>query len=150
MTRKALLVLAVSSLCGILTAPLGAQTAAPMSRYDIPFQFTANGKTMPAGQYIVGVRTVDGLVEIESKAAHQQAVFCLTHPAGIAAAGQSTLTFHRYGNRYFLERVSQQGEYKTRGLAVSPAEREAAKAPSPAPLERVTVAALSPTRDSNH
>lgn len=146
MKRKALLVLAVSSLCGILTAPLSAQTAHPMGRFDIPFQFTVNGKSMPAGEYTVGVRTFDGMVEIESKGAHHRGAFSMTYPAGNAVSNQAMLTFHRYGNKYFLARVSRPGENAIRGLAVSPAEREAAQAPSSGPLKTVALAALSARR----
>jgi len=146
MTRKALLILAVSSLCGILTAPLSAQTAQPMSRFDIPFQFTVNGRTMPAGEYTVAVRTFDGLVEIDSKGAHHRGAFSVTYPAGNAVSDQAVLTFHRYGNKYFLARISQPGGYAIRGLAVSPAESETAKAPSSVPLQTVTLAALSAGR----
>lgn len=146
MTPKASLVLAVSSLCGILTAPLSAQTTHPVGRFDIPFQFAAGGKTMPAGEYTVDIRTVDGLVRIESKGDRHQAAFIATFPAEKAVSDNPKLTFHRYGDKYFLARISQQGSDSIRGLAASPAEREAAKAPSLAPVRAVVLAALPARR----
>jgi len=128
MTRKAFLVLAVSSLCGILTAPLGAETLSAVGRFDIPFPFAVNGQTMPAGEYKVKVRASDGLVEIESEAAHYRAVFSSSYPGENAVSDQATLTFHRYGDEYFLARVALLGKCPTRRLGVSPAERETARA----------------------
>ena len=142
MTRKALLILAVSSLCSILTAPLSAQTAHPTGRFEIPFAFTVDGKTMPAGAYSVAVETADGLVRIDSEGAHHRTALTATYAAGSVAVSQPTLTFHRYGGQFFLSQISQPGGYAIRGLSVSPAEREAAKLPSSGPREAVNVAAI--------
>ena len=152
MKRKALLVLAVSSLCGILTAPLGAQTADTTGRFDIPFQFHVNGKTMPAGQYTVSVRPVSGLLEIESEGAHRQTAFSATFQVGNSVSNQAKcesqarLTFHRYGDQYFLVQISPAWGYPIRGLSMSPAEREAAKALSSGPRQAVSLAAFSARR----
>lgn len=148
MTRKALLVLAVSSFYGILTAPLGAQSQRPVGRFDVPFEFSVNGKTLPAGKYTVGVDAVDGAVQIQSDGnagGKRKSLLAMTLPAGNAAGDQPKLTFHRYGNQYFLARISPAAGFPIRGLSVTPAEREVARSASAA-LQTVTLAALPPAR----
>jgi hypothetical protein len=147
MTRKALLVLAVSSFYGILTAPLGAQSQRPVGRFDVPFEFSVNRKTMPAGKYTVRVDAVDGAVQIQSAGNPdgKQRLLAMTFPAGIAVGDQPRLTFHRYGDKYFLARISPAVGFPIRGLSVTPAEREVARSASPA-LQTVTLAALPPGR----
>ena len=145
MTRKALLFLAVSSLCGALTAPLCAQALDPIARFDIPFEFTVSRQTLPAGEYTVRLGASTGMLLIQSQGDRPRAAFSASFPAGNAIGNQCTLTFHRYGDQFFLSRISQGGGYPVRGLHVSPAERKLAKAPSPGRFQAVILAAL-PTR----
>jgi hypothetical protein len=137
-----LLVIGVSTLCGILTVSLGAQSLP--TRFNVPFEFSVSGKTtMPAGEY--SVRTLDGngLLEIQAADGGKTA-FTLTHNGGTSALRDSAkLAFHRYGKQYFLAEYSERGsQNECYELPESKAEREAVKIASARTLETVTLVAM--------
>jgi len=71
-------------------------------RVKVPFDFSANNKTLPAGTYVVHPAT-DNRVLWRVQGADQDLGTLLM--AGISKAEDSSnirITFHRYGNRYFL------------------------------------------------
>jgi len=73
----------------------------------IPFDFTAAGKTLPAGDYYVRP-SLDGahvVMRIESKNG-SLSVYLVTH--GVRSAdfqNESKLVFNRYGEQFFLSQV---------------------------------------------
>jgi hypothetical protein len=88
----------------------------------IPFEFTAWDSTAPAGFYTVGECPSNGVLRIQD--AKGQSFFVPTQClVNVEAGAKAELTFHRYGNRYFLAAVSFAG---MRGYVVrmSTAERE--------------------------
>lgn len=127
--------LALGFCAAICPSNLLAQTSI---RFTAPFDFSIGGKTFTAGAYhvefpqplILAVYSADNRV-CEMLVAHgAEASRSQTH---------ASLTFNKYQNRYFLERVS--GPYRGWELATSPAEQElSAKA---APPTSVIVAAAS-------
>jgi len=77
-------------------------------RAQVPFNFVANGETMPAGectiQFMVNGRT---MLSISSGKQH-----AFAYPmAGESSNGsiETALVFHRYGDRYFLARIKRAG-----------------------------------------
>jgi hypothetical protein len=143
MKRKALLFFTASSLCGILAAPLGAQSISSPLQANIPFEFAVSGRTMPAGTYKVVGLPVAGLVQVcQANDPHESVYFNAIDSKTSAADAQPTLAFRRYGNQYFLAEISR-GEGKlVLGLPVSRAERELAKTASSHPVQAVTLAAV--------
>ena len=109
----------------------------------IPFNFYVAGKTLPAGQYMVGRSTEaspEGLVLRGTDG--RAGVFVLTR--GIQTEEvqqQSKLVFRRYGDQYFLGEVWISGRSSGRGLPSSRKERLIAQevAKHGANLEKVSV-----------
>jgi hypothetical protein len=70
---------------------------------NIPFAFSVDGVTMPAGEYVVSAPS-------ERTVAFQhiggtEARTSLTNNSGPVSNGRSEVVFHRYGSAYFLAAV---------------------------------------------
>jgi hypothetical protein len=140
MKHKALLVFTVSSLCGILAAPLGAQSMSSPLQANIPFDFAVRGKTLPAGTYTVVGLPAAGLVQVRQSSGAHESVYFNTIDSKMSAAGdQPALAFRRYGNQYFLAEISRGDGNLVLGLPASRAERELIRTAS---SHLVTLAAL--------
>lgn len=92
---------------------------------NVPFDFMVNGKTLPAGQYVIESRSGQNLLMIRSWEAKQD-VGVITMRFEVKDDTEPQLVFHRYGNQYFLAQVI--GDTSGSELPKSKAEREAAKA----------------------
>jgi len=142
MRLKALFLVCVLGLCGILTTSLGAQSTS--ARFSVPFDFVVAGKTMPAGEYAVGDNLDHGgIVKIQSLNT-RATVFAVTRNAETKAInGPATLVFHRYGGSYFLAQIVK-GDAGIPALALpeTRAEREAAKTAYLVPVETLTLVAM--------
>lgn len=72
----------------------------------VPFNFTVNGSTMPAGSYTI--TSDSSSVPVLSIRNHQEKLnvwaMGLLDPSDVGKAG--SLTFHKYGDRYFLSEIS--------------------------------------------
>ena len=142
MRSKVLFVVFVLGLCGILTTSLQAQTLT--ARFNVPFDFVVSGKTMPAGEYAVGIALNHaGLVEMQSIDAHATAYAVTRNGETATKSGPAKLVFHRYGGNYFLADIDK-GDAGTPVLAIpeSRAEREAAKTARLEPIETLTLVAM--------
>jgi hypothetical protein len=140
MKRNALLVFAVSSLCGILAASLSAQSMSSPLRANIPFDFAVSGKTMSAGTYTIAGLPVAGLVQVcQSDGTHESVYFNTIDSKMSAAGDQPTLAFRRYGNQYFLAEISSGDGNLVLGLPPSRVERELVRTAS---SHLVTLAAV--------
>ena len=77
----------------------------------IPFQFHAGDAKLPAGKYIV--HTVDNsdltMMEISSANGSTSALFEVRDAEANSAPAKSELIFNKYGNRYFLAKVFDEG-----------------------------------------
>jgi hypothetical protein len=71
---------------------------------DIPFDFTAGGKLLPAGTYLVTSDTASPNV-IQIHSSHQNVgVFSIAYASGdVSKTGK--LVFNRYGHQYFLSKI---------------------------------------------
>ncbi len=95
---------------------------------NIPFDFSAANRTLPAGEYTVREgATVGGTVMIrhrESKAA----VAVLAQPIyPNKETGKAMLVFRRYGDRYFLAKVINAGGWAGREIVMSKTEKRLIK-----------------------
>jgi hypothetical protein len=108
----------------VLAASAFAQTA-PHIAVQIPFDFVAGGKRLPAGHYTVSRFSYSNDQEllIRSDDGHANAVI-VTNPSGDNRAPQSaTLSFRQHGDDYFLAAISIPGAAAVRELPESKAER---------------------------
>jgi len=71
---------------------------------NVPFEFVAGGKTLPAGTYSVGCvfPETDSTLIISS---HDKGEFLLPIGFDRASAGQAKLSFEHLGDTYFLREV---------------------------------------------
>ncbi len=78
---------------------------------NIPFQFYAGDTKLPAGQYVVRMldNTDSKVMEISTPDGSTSALFEVEDAQADAAPSKSELIFNKYGNRYFLANVFDEG-----------------------------------------
>lgn len=104
----------------VLALPLCAQVTSV--RADIPFEFVAGSTTVEPGQYVINARTGSPVVWLEGSKCYS----ILSNPADTNASSEKAkLVFHRYGDQYFLARISTTSA--ARDLPISRVERELKK-----------------------
>ena len=121
MTRlfsKTLLTVGLSALVGSLT--LSAKNVQLVA--DIPFAFHAEGKVMPAGQYIFSDKGFAGIFQISNPKARISR-FVSAPVQKHDAPTDSKLTFARYGNEYVLTEISEAGSPYSNGVTPSAVEK---------------------------
>ncbi len=133
--------LSVATLAVVLAAPVGAQSFRVTA--TIPFEFMVSGRSMPAGDYAVQ-RAGSGVAGAIQISGANVSVIALAQNANVSQnekTGQALLIFNRYGDQYFLSRVTD--GYRGTGVQVptSPAEKELAKIASVLKFETVAVLA---------
>jgi len=96
------------------------QTSAGDMVVDVPFAFSVEGGSLPAGHYIVAAH--DDMVRIFN--AQTRGIYISTHAAIRSKSDGSKLVFHRYGESYFLSAVWITGNTIGKELFRSRAERE--------------------------
>jgi hypothetical protein len=113
--------------------------AQPQINATIPFDFTVGSKSFPAGDY--SVKQVNEYVLLIQSITDGTGVMTMTIPSEKTQKSDGTpvLVFNRYGDSYFLSKVS--GEDRGWKLHQSPVEKEmVAKVPTPKPV--IVAAAL--------
>jgi hypothetical protein len=126
----------------LAVAPGFAQTA-PALRVSLPFEFTVNNTTMPAGEYWIGDSGLPGasLLAIRSSDSQHSVFFTASAVVLSATPDQSTVAFDRYGGRYFLRSISWASHDSGAELAMSKTEKELSKTASARRPEQVTLMA---------
>jgi hypothetical protein len=92
-------------LMAVLLAPaasFGQSRGGPVC-FDVPFAFVIAGQQLPAGQYSVSLQTGSVVRLFQPNGRN---TFTLTHRGGRSDELGGKLTFHRYGDAYFLASVS--------------------------------------------
>jgi hypothetical protein len=121
--------LSVLTVLGLLAVPLAAQTHRLTA--DIPFEFSAGGKAMPAGEYSIVVRSdLSGVAQLVATDAKESAFAMGYGIGGGKDQENSRLTFNKYGNQYFLAEIWTQGRSSGLGLQKSRTEREVSRTAS--------------------
>ena len=83
-----------------ITAGVWAQSV----KATIPFDFTVNNTTVPAGTYIISSASTDHDILSISDQKHVQLLSTvLPNPAHAGKA--NVMVFHKYGNQYFLSEI---------------------------------------------
>jgi len=117
---------------------LSAQTTATAT---IPFEFTAQNTTLPAGDYTISAASASHDLMSIRNVETRKAVFVLAPKAYKSAQDKNVVVFHRIGDRYFLAEVKT--DAVCGHIAPSKLERELASEGSGQPMAAVIVPALS-------
>ena len=121
--------LSVLTVLGLLAVPLAAQSL--RLKADIPFEFTAGGKTMPAGEYYITLKSdLSGAVQLYATDAKDSALVLGHGIGGVQRQEESRLTFNKYGNQYFLAEIWTQGTNTGLGFQKTRTEREVSQTAS--------------------
>jgi hypothetical protein len=89
---------------------------------NVPFNFTVDGRTLPAGNYTIGNDANSPRMLTIADRKDGVAVMAITIPdSGYAA--DNKLVFHRYGNQYFLSEVRTTSGAMTCHLPTSKQEK---------------------------
>jgi hypothetical protein len=97
---------------------------------DVPFQFHAGNAKFPAGKYIIHTLDTSDLNEMEISSADgsHSALFEVRSTQANSTPSKSELIFNKYGNRYFLEKLFDEGEPSGSELIESNYEKRVGKA----------------------
>jgi hypothetical protein len=125
MKCKRILSLAVTmiAICLITTATHAQRSSGPLVlRFRVPFSFTVNDTTFPAGEYEVRQPTqfILALRNVENQASAMEQV----EPAASEADGRARTVFHRYAGEYFLAAISDGSWQSTYDFGRSNKEKE--------------------------
>jgi hypothetical protein len=90
---------------------------------NIPFNFTLNGRSMPAGHYTIeSDSTRPDVLRIDDRddSVH---ILAMALPGATDKQADSTLLFHKYGNQYFLSSIRVNGSSLDCHLSTSKQEK---------------------------
>jgi len=89
----------------IASAGLATNSAMAASRVDVPFNFTAAGKTLPAGTYLVKHDSTGSFVTLESDDASQSFTWLLTPGQPAPYDRKVVLRFDDESNTHVLQSI---------------------------------------------
>jgi hypothetical protein len=97
---------------------------------NVPFQFHAGNTKLPAGQYRIHVLDDSDLsvMEITSTDGSISALFQVQQSDANSAPATSELIFNKYGNRYFLTKLFDEGNPSGSQVIESRYEKQVSKA----------------------
>jgi hypothetical protein len=98
----------LAGLAMLLTGIAAGGQVSHKARVTVPFSFVAGGTSSPAGDYKVYIDNDRHLVTLSSDTS--KSIMFLTISASPSSDGRSYLRFHQYGDHWFLERISINGE----------------------------------------
>ncbi len=76
----------------------------PILKADIPFDFTIQNLSFPSGTYVV--KSIGNQVQLWQSPDRQKTLMVNTSPLDrLNKGGNYSLTFHRYGDEYFLWKI---------------------------------------------
>src|ERR1700756_3203178 len=96
----------------------------------IPFQFHAGNAKLPAGKYIIHMLDNSDLtvMEITSADGSTSALFEVQDAEANSTPAKSELVFNKYGNRYFLAKVFDEGNANGSEVSKSSYEKRISQA----------------------
>jgi len=128
MKKTAYTMIALFVLVGAMAVAAQAQTRRHFVA-NIPFQFIAGDANLPAGEYTitqVSQASEPTVVEIRMKKGNRAMLLQMGAIIGNSAK-QTSLVFHRYGDKYFLAQAWIEGESEGWDSPKSRSERAAQK-----------------------
>ena len=141
---------AIALLACVAFATLGPtpSRAQVLMKAHVPFSFRARGGTLPAGDYSISETSTTSEVVLLSAGKRGVELVMPNNTASRSDVSDSKLIFHRYGDEYFLAEIWAHADDSVRTLAISPRERQLAKAPGISP-EVAVVYGVSSSRSGN-
>jgi hypothetical protein len=139
MTKRYFGFFAVAALVVLVAVPLSAQAVRLTA--NVPFEFSAGNRTLPAGEYSLLSTSTPQILQIRNVAMHAGTV-AFTNSVGNgdrAKAGAPRLVFNVYGNHYVLSQVWDGYLGTGYQLPRSRTERELARTAS---VKRVEIVAM--------
>src|SRR5436190_13449776 len=122
----------------VLAATIGTQTASAQSeslRSNIPFEFYAAGKRLPAGTYIVA-QVNPSTLRLQDARGGKSVFVVVGQDSGPLNDG-NWIVFNRYGSRSFLAGAYWSGSPTSLRVPLSREEREVSRIASELPLIRM-------------
>ena len=97
---------------------------------DIPFQFHAGNTRLPAGKYVIRMLgdSDPTTMEISKPDGLVAALFQVRSAEANSTPRKAELIFNKYGNKYFLEKIFDEGESDGRQVVRSNYEKRAGRA----------------------
>lgn len=86
----------------------------PLMKVNIPFAFSVNGQSLPAGQYFINSVTPERALRVATTDGKHSMVVNALPSYSLEPSENSRLVFHRYGDQYFLTEVWTAGDTLTR------------------------------------
>lgn len=106
-----------------LAVAVGAQGLSNAFVINVPFEFVAGGKQMPAGRYNVRRARSDAESALIIRSEDGRRAATVLTNTGDRNTRTAALTFRQHGDRYFLAEVSLPGTASVRELPKTSAER---------------------------
>jgi hypothetical protein len=118
----------LSMLAVLASAVVHAQSGKQLN-VNVPFDFSVQGTTFPAGHYLIGqgTQTSEDFLTLRRTDGPETAVFLTSGIHDRRIQQESRLVFRRYGSQYFLSAVWNSGSSSGRGLTPTRRERQLAK-----------------------
>ncbi|WP_353068705.1 hypothetical protein RBB75_16395 [Tunturibacter empetritectus] len=91
---------------------------------SVPFNFTVNGRTLPAGNYTIGNDSNSPRMLTIADRQKGVALMAITVPDNSSSA-DNKLVFHHYGNQYFLSEIRTANGSMSCHLTTSKQEKRA-------------------------
>ena len=111
----------------VLAATPAFSQSGPTLMADIPFDFSAANRTLPAGEYTVKGGSIAGTILVRNDDG-KGAVAVLAQTTGSnGAAKKAMLVFRRYGDQYFLAKVIHADGSDGREIIMSKTEKRLSK-----------------------
>jgi len=109
------------TICLLFTAAtLFAQTESNrLMKVNVPFAFSAEDHSLPAGEYLVLTVTPERSIRIVSADGKHSAIVNTLPNYAKSPSETSRLVFHKYGNEYFLAQVWTAGDNVARNPFIS-------------------------------
>ncbi len=107
---------------------------------NVPFQFHAGDAKLPAGKYLIHMLDDSELtvMEITSADGSTSALFEVQSAKANSAPAQSELIFNKYGNRYFLAKLFEEGDESGSQVVESRYEKRISRENTSAEQQRVS------------
>jgi len=126
MKRQMIIMVAIAAFVTMsAVSSIRAQNAGDVA-VPIPFEFSAGGRTLPAGDYFVR-RSFDSaraVIRLEAKNG-SESIYLATHVVEqLPVQNQSKVVFNKYGNQFFLSQVWSAG--RSTGAELNKTGRERA------------------------
>ncbi len=114
----------------LLLLPQAVSAQADVVTIEIPFGFTVENTTLPAGTYQI-TKIKDGNYRIANEKGDQKAMFMTETATNPKPARSFTLMFNVYGDQYYLSKFFHQGMTVGDAIPQTAAEKELAQKVKP-------------------